>query len=54
MAGPDLEALPAGRVGGAGDREAAAPPEVMGAVPAPDFTAGDPGGTPVADADIFG
>ncbi|HEY2340660.1 MAG TPA: hypothetical protein VGH75_09030 [Steroidobacteraceae bacterium] len=51
-AGPDLEAVPAERAGGTGDRGAAAPPEVMGAVP--DFTAEDPGWTPAADADVFG
>jgi len=36
-----------------GDRGAAAPPEVMGALPVPDFTAEDPGWTPAADADVF-
>ncbi|HKF98642.1 MAG TPA: hypothetical protein VKB20_10320 [Steroidobacteraceae bacterium] len=44
--------MPAGREGGTEDRGAAAPPEVMGALPVPDFTAEDPGWTP-ADADVF-
>jgi len=51
-AGPDLGALPAERPGGAGDRGAAALPEVRGAVP--DFTAEDPGWIPAGDADVFG